>query len=434
MTAEETMSRLFAAMQGENGLPASESKVTSILTTLHGQTRSHTELANEIVEDFTLTQKVLKLANSPMYAPFADADADSTASVSSALEVLGSDGLLHVVLGAKMATHAELAEDEGLSRTLLASEVARNACPGRIEHASIAALMYDLGSLVLSKYLPDDMAAINSLVAGGRDSQSAAKEVLGITLQEIGSKVAEHWQLPKQIISIIDGSGDQGLIEVAKFSTAVSTLIHEGKAEEASKLVSASSLPGASKLSGLVARKVEAFKQRRGKKAADPSRHAQSALERLLAQLSGERKKTVEELAAAMFPVFCESFGVVRCLLFMAVKTGDLYVRYGHGQGVDEIKPKLKISAEFKPTAFHAAIQNNVDVSITDVKKLAPTALPDGFRQLLPNVSRFLILPIGTGTVTGLVYYDWESAKELSQGELEVIRKLRNLFLPFFSQ
>ncbi len=430
MTAQETLNRLFAAMQGTGGLPASESKVASILTALHGEARSHTELAHEIVEDLALTQKVLKLANSPMYAPFAE----QTASVSSALEVVGADGLLHIVLGTKMVSHAELEEDGSLSRTLLASEVARNALPDRMEHASIAALMYDLGSLMVGKYLPGDMAAIDALVAGGRDAQAAAKEVLGISLQEIGSEVAKHWHLPEQIVAIIDGSGDQGLIEVAKFSTAVSTLIHEGKAEEASKLVSASSLPGALKLSGLVKRKIEAFKQRRGNKAAAPSRHAQSALERLLAQLSGERKKTVEELAAAMFPVFCESFGVVRCLLFMAVKSGDMYVRCGYGQGVDEIKPKLKISTEFKPTAFHAAIKNNVDVSITDVKKLAPTALPDGFRQLLPNVSRFLILPIGTDKVTGLVYYDWESAKELSQGELEVVRKLRNLFLPFFPQ
>lgn len=430
MTAKETLDKLFAAMQGEGGPPASESKVASILTALQGEAKSHIELAHEIIEDFTLTQKVLKLANSPMYAPFAE----QSATVSSALEVVGADGLLHIVLGTKMASHTELEEDGNLSKTLLASEVARNAFPDKVEHVSIATLMYDLGSLMVGQYLPEEMAAIDTQVQGGRDAQDAAKEVLGISLQEIGSEVAKHWQLPEEIVAIIDGSGDQGLIEVAKFSTAVSSLIHEGKAEEASKLVSASSLPGAdkSKLSGLVERKVEAFRLRVGKAAVERPTQAQSALERLLVQLSGERKKTVEELAAAMFPVFCESFGVVRCLLFMAVKTGDMYVRYGYGKGVDEIKPKLKIPAEFQQTAFHAAIKNNVDVSITDVKRLAPTALPDGFRQLLPNVTRFLILPIGTEKVTGLVYYDWESTRSLSPGELEVIRKLRNLFLPFF--
>lgn len=433
MTAGETLDRLFAAMQGSGGLPASESKAASILTALQTEAKSHIELAHEIVEDFALTQKVLKLANSPMYAPFAE----QSATVSSALEVVGADGLLHIVLGTKMVTQAELEEDGSLSKTLFASEVARNALPDRIEHASIAALMYDLGSLMVGQYLPEEMAAIDALVAGGRDAEAAAKKVLGMGLQEIGSEVARHWQLPEEIVAIIDGSGDPHLIEVAKFSTAISSLIHEGKAEEASELVSASSLPGAhkSKLNGLVKHKVEAIKQRAsGAQPADLPTKAQSALERLLVQLSGERKKTVEELAAAMFPVFCESFGVVRCLLFMAIKTGDMYVRYGYGKGVDEIKPKLKISAEFKPTAFHAAIKNNVDVSITDVKRLAESALPEGFRQLLPEVNRFLVLPIGNDKVTGLVYYDWESARRLSQGELEVIRKLRNLFLPYYPQ
>lgn len=433
MTAAETLDRLFAAMQGTSGPPASENKVASILTALQTEAKSHTELAREIVEDFALTQKVLKLANSPMYAPFAE----QSATVSSALEVVGADGLLHIVLGTKMVTQTELEEDGTLSKTLLASEVARNALPDRIEHASIAALMYDLGSLMVGQYLPEEKAAIDALVANGRDAEAAAKEVLGIGLQEIGSEVAKHWQLPDEIVAIIDGSGDPHLIEVAKFSATVSSLIHEGKAEEASELVSASSLPGAhkSKLNGLVKHKVEAIKQRAsGAQPADMPTHAQSALERLLVQLSGERKKTVEELAAAMFPVFCESFGVVRCLLFMAIKTGDMYVRYGHGKDVEAIKTKLKITAEFKPTAFHAAIKNNVDVSITDVKRLAESALPEGFRQLLPDVSRFLVLPVGNDKVTGLVYYDWESARRLSQGELEVIRKLRNLFLPFYPQ
>lgn len=432
MMAAETLDKLFAAMQGASGLPASESKISSVLTALQDDAVNHTELAHEIVEDFALTQKVLKLANSPMYAPFAV----QSATVSSALEVVGADGLMHIVLGTKMVTQAELEEDGTLSKTLLASEVARNALPDRVEHASIAALMYDLGSLMVGQYLPEEMAAIEAKVAGGHDVQAAAKEVLGLSLQEVGSEVAKHWQLPQEIVSIIDGSGDQGLIEVAKFSTEVSTLIHEGKAEEASQLVSASSLSGASKskLSGLVKHKVEAIKARASKEPSDQPTKAQTALEKLLAQLSGERKKTVEELAAAMFPVFCESFGVVRCLLFMAIKSGDMFVRYGHGKDVDSIKTKLKITAEFKPTAFHAAIKNNVDVSITDVDRLAPTALPDNFRQLLPDVSRFLVLPIGNEKVTGLVYYDWESARRLSQGELEVIRKLRNLFLPFYPQ
>jgi hypothetical protein len=41
-------------------------------------------------------------------------------------------------------------------------------------------------------------------------------------------------------------------------------------------------------------------------------------------------------------------------------------------------------------------------------------------------------LPIASSRVTGLVYCDWESDDAISQTELAEVKKLRNLFLPFF--
>jgi hypothetical protein len=155
-------------------------------------------------------------------------------------------------------------------------------------------------------------------------------------------------------------------------------------------------------------------------------------LDELLASLLDEKKKTVEELAGAMFPGFGDSLETAHCLLFMAIKSGDYCVRYGYGKGIDELKSKLRISAEFKPTAFHAAIKNNVDISIADVSKLKAAALPDGYKTLLPHVTKFLILPIANSRVSGLVYCDWETEKVLSQSELDAVKKLRDLFLPFF--
>ncbi|MGI9133217.1 MAG: hypothetical protein ACR2I0_04630, partial [Rhodoferax sp.] len=72
-----------------------------------------------------------------------------------------------------------------------------------------------------------------------------------------------------------------------------------------------------------------------------------------------------------------------------------------------------------------------VDVSIADLFRLKPSALPDGYRDLLPQVQKFIILPIANRRVSGLLYCDWDSECALSAGEIEAIRKLRNLFLPF---
>lgn len=101
---------------------------------------------------------------------------------------------------------------------------------------------------------------------------------------------------------------------------------------------------------------------------------------------------------------------------------------------MDEIKAKLRLSAEFKPTAFHAAISKNADVSISDVSKLKPAALPEGYVQLLPKVKNFLILPVAHGKVDALLYFDWERAMEVRPEDLQSLRKLRDLFVPLLSK
>jgi hypothetical protein len=141
---------------------------------------------------------------------------------------------------------------------------------------------------------------------------------------------------------------------------------------------------------------------------------------------------SVEELAGVMLPGLVDALKAAHCLLFMRTRTGELRVRSGYGKGIDELKAKFKISNEYMPTAFHAAIKNNSDVSIVDVFKLKDASLPDGYRALLPHVTKFIILPIANSQVSGLLYCDWDSERTLNPQEMEAMKKLRALFTPFF--
>lgn len=427
----EIIDKALEALQNAKGLPAVERNVTSILRSISAGKPGNQQLAAHIVDDVALTQKVLKLASSPMYAPFARA----TGSVSSALEVLGTDGLMHVALGTQMVSESELAEDSSLSQTLLAAELARSACPDRVEDASVAALMYDLGRLVLTRCLPDESGRIDQRLADGADIDTASQEVLGMTLQGFGSAIAKRWNLPEGIVSIIDGSGDPALVNVARFSTTVSSLLHEGKADAAEAFVKSANLPGIDKglLTGLVQRKRASVTVKPAVlPAASVPVASTKVMDELMVSLRNERKQSVDELAAVLIPTLSRALNTAHCLLFMAVKSGEFCIRYGVGKGIEELRSKLRISAEFKPTAFHAAIKNNVDVSITDVLKLKSAGLPEGYHQLLPLVTRFLVLPISTNRVTGLLYCDWEEAGHLREEEIVALRQLRDLFLPFF--
>jgi HD-like signal output (HDOD) protein len=364
-----------------------------------------------------------------MYAPFGE----GSASVTSAMDVLGTEAVLHLVLGTDLVSEEEVQQDGNLSRTLLASELARNACAERAEDASIATLMYEIGRLMTSKYLSAETAVIDHRVAQGLNVEAASLEVLGMSYQELGVELAARWNLPISILSTIDGTGDPTLVGIARFSSQASSLIHEGKSDDLNNLLRNLDLPGVdkSRLGALMERKVEEAKLF---KSPQKQETAEQALNALLQMLTLEKKASIEELSNAMLPEMAASLKTAHCLLFMLTRSGEFRVRNAFGKGVDELKSKLRISAEFLPTTFHAAIKNNIDISIADVSKLREVSLPEGYRQMLPQVTKFIILPIATNRVTGLLYCDWDSDKMLKTAEMEVVKELRSLFVPVFPQ
>jgi hypothetical protein len=231
----------------------------------------------------------------------------------------------------------------------------------------------------------------------------------------------------------MDGTGDPTLVNIARFSSSASTLIHEGKAEAVHALLGQWELPGVDKsgLAALMTRKVEEV---RAHPKVRQQTSADGELSALLQLLLQDKKGSIEELASAMLPGIADALKTAHCLLFMLTRSGEQRVRNGFGKGIDELKTRLKISAEFMPTAFHAAIKNNIDVSIADVSKLKDASLPEGYRELLPHVTKFIILPIASKKVSGLLYCDWDSDRMLNPTEMEAMKKLRNLFTPLFPQ
>ena len=422
-----TVDRLMASMRQSRGFPTMESTANNVLAALMGEKSRQPDVSGHIVEDFALTQKVLQLANSAMYAPFSD----GSASVSSAMQVLGSDALLHLVLGTDLITQEELQEDANLARSHLAAEIAREALAGRAEDASVATYLSDLGRAMVGKYLPAEMADIEARMRSGASGEAAAQAVLGMTLEALGLEVARHWNLPTTLIRTMDGTGDPALVGLARFSNQASGLLQQGQSAAAQQLLGSMNLPGVdkSRLTQWVEHKASSVKT-----VAAPAhdRTVERLLRELHGKLSAESIESVDDLANTMFAAMAMAMGTSHSLLFMLTRSGEFSVRNGYGKNIDAIKGKLRISAEFKPTAFHAVVRNNVDVSISDVSKLKPSALPDGFRELFPKAAQFVILPVGAGRTTGLLYCGWEVHKPLSQDEMLALKQLRDLFVPFF--
>jgi hypothetical protein len=138
-------------------------------------------------------------------------------------------------------------------------------------------------------------------------------------------------------------------------------------------------------------------------------------------------------LVKTMLPAVAQSLHATHCLLLMMTRSGSFRLHSGYGEDIALLKEKFRISAEFKPTPFHAAIKKNIDVSIADVGILKEISLPERYRDLLPDVKRFVLLPIANGQVRAMMYCDWKSEGRLTKGEVKAVIALRNLLLPFMS-
>jgi class 3 adenylate cyclase len=184
------------------------------------------EITNTILNDFALTNKLLRLVNTAFYTQY---DGKVT-TISRALMLLGFIHVRNAALSLMMfenIQNKELAENLKLTvvNSFMSAAAARelsamSAKSGKVdpEEAFICALFHDLGRMVAAYYLPEDGKKISSIPArrdvanagGGSNASSsgdapdedyASRAVLGLSYEELGISIAEEWHLPPQVVA-----------------------------------------------------------------------------------------------------------------------------------------------------------------------------------------------------------------------------------------
>jgi len=87
----------------------------------------------------------------------------------------------------------------------------------RFEHADeafIYGLLHDVGKIIFAQHMPEEMKKVADLCASSPFTWAQAeREVLGADHAEMGSKLAQKWQLSDELISGIAGHHDLSLCE-----------------------------------------------------------------------------------------------------------------------------------------------------------------------------------------------------------------------------
>src|SRR5882672_10417719 len=195
------LQRVLDGFARNDGLPTVGHTLAKLAQLTHSESEAVQELTNLILADVSLTQKLLKLANTVPYrmGPVA------VTTVTRAIMLLGfnqvrttamSVVLLDGVLGKSAATCRADFHD-----TLLAGSLAREIVGSGseiAEEASIAAMFRNLGRLLVAVYAPAEYARIRAC----RDAlglNAIAKRELGKSFDELTEVALSGWNLPERI-------------------------------------------------------------------------------------------------------------------------------------------------------------------------------------------------------------------------------------------
>src|SRR5690606_1195873 len=161
LSPEKTLDLLLTRVRQRGDLPGFSKVVSAIVGAMHGENDREFSMTKTVLSDPTLTQRVLRLANSAMYSAFGQ----GINTVSKAVIVLGTETIGHLALGLKLIDGLSAVlvgtsntRDE-MEKAVLAGQIARQVAASSTrrdtEEAVVCSILHSLGRLMVSFYLPE---------------------------------------------------------------------------------------------------------------------------------------------------------------------------------------------------------------------------------------------------------------------------------------
>lgn len=429
---------LLAKRMGEKGdFPALSKSAQHLDESMHDEKNNISDITGAILSDFTLTQKVIRLANSAMYSSLGG---DIT-TVTRAAVVLGMDAISHLALSIRFidtlsasAPDSEEARVE-LARAMLAGDIVRNvvakANMSNGEEAVVCALMHHLGRLLLVFYFPEEWSKIQKISAGDHFRENEATlEVIGVTMDEISQEIAKNWRLPKKIANSMASSVEldetsipgsaEWLKMMANFAGEAAAMVIKNSSKEDLKgfvsrygdalLVSVDDITESIDLAVSTAQEyaVQSKTEEHHGKPADSRERLAVAVHEVTNALA--QGMDFGSALSMVLETMYGGMGFNRVAAFF--RDGGMFkARVGFGSRMPEVLAKLTFPEPYAADVFHLSLANKADVFIENVAsvKLA-TSMPVWFREALPDAGAFVLLPlVFNGRTIGLIYADWKT-------------------------
>lgn len=184
-------------------IPTIPSALQKLLKVIENPKAQLNEISDCILSDPVLTTRVLKMINSPIYG-----FPGRISSLTQALILLGLNVVRGMLLGVSVFDAMEKAMrglwKHSMGCAVVARIVAKKSGVSEPEEVAVAALLHDIGKVILSLKFPDEYARVmKETESSEKFIVEVEKEIFTITHAEAGAWIARKWNFPRNLVESI---------------------------------------------------------------------------------------------------------------------------------------------------------------------------------------------------------------------------------------
>jgi putative nucleotidyltransferase with HDIG domain len=208
---EEKFRHIMTQVKSFPGMPATAARLMPLL---QNPDSSAGKIEDILKYDPGLTANILKLTNSAYFGL-----PSRVSSVRQAIMLLGWKRLLQLVMTMCMSALMkkpvpgyDLPRGElwrhSVAVSVAADLLVKSLSISDADEVFTAALLHDIGKLVLGDYVQEDLEKIEGMVSKGISFEVAEYVVLGTNHAAIGARILQNWSLPRELVNAVSWHHD----------------------------------------------------------------------------------------------------------------------------------------------------------------------------------------------------------------------------------
>jgi putative nucleotidyltransferase with HDIG domain len=201
-------------------IPAFPITILKVSEMLRDDDYSVADMVDLIKYDQAMAANIMKMSNSAYFG-----SRQKIGTLRDAVVYLGKNNLIRIVQTAGVSRYftqkgrgyvekANELWEHSVAVAIMSQILSQKVLKCEDEKLYLAALLHDVGKMVMGEFVNESFETIARLVAeGGYSFLEAEEAVIGINHAELGGKIAERWNFPKEIIVALTYHHRPDLIE-----------------------------------------------------------------------------------------------------------------------------------------------------------------------------------------------------------------------------